>query len=102
MTFQLEKLLTESSLQVILTIWGSNAENFAKNKAGCIIALKRGRVMKKSVKCSLDASCLASCTYLVTFNAGNLSCSRFNLLMKLQVDPDIPQSHLLREWAKRS
>lgn len=50
--------------KIMLTIWGTNAENFDRHNAGLVIAVKRARVTDWAGK-SLDSSCLSSSTFKV-------------------------------------
>lgn len=55
--------------QIMLTIWGTNAEKFHKIcEPGSVIAFKRARISDYSGR-SLDCSCLSSATFKVISNA---------------------------------
>lgn len=59
-TYQFRLLL----LQILLYIWGTNADNFGTNRPGDVIAVKRAKV-KTYAKLNLDSSCLSSSTFEV-------------------------------------
>ncbi|KAG4078942.1 hypothetical protein HA402_010894 [Bradysia odoriphaga] len=61
-------LIDQSDKEMMVTIWGTNAENFEGiYTPGCVIAFKRARVTPYAGK-SLDSSCLSSSTFKVNPN----------------------------------
>lgn len=88
-----------SNFQILLFVWGSNADNFQTNRPGDVIAVKRAKI-KNYAKLNLDSSCLSSSTFkvrkLIPFLVIFIPFSNFKLpceVFQCRIDSDKKLGH---------